>query len=242
MLLPRSHRAVPPTLRSWAEATRRSASSIQPSRTSLARHSCARRGTAPTSGWGTLTVGWSVELAPQNFELALRIAPADTETHRLLAVTHSMSAPSRAAEQLEAALALAPAAVELRFELGVAQQQTGALHEAARTYDALLARQPAHMQAHANRGTTLRDLGRHSEAAAAYATSLRLAPAFAAVYNNLALTLSNDLRRPAEALPLLAAGAALAPTWSDWGVNLGFALQRLRRREEADATLALTLT
>ena len=41
-----------------------------------------------------------MEPARQNFELALRIAPADTETHRLLAVTHSMSGdPAGAAER-----------------------------------------------------------------------------------------------------------------------------------------------
>ena len=44
-----------------------------------------------------------MEPARQNFELALRIAPADTETHRLLAVTHSMSGqPSRTAGEATA--------------------------------------------------------------------------------------------------------------------------------------------
>ena len=37
---------------------------------------------------------------------------------------------------------------------------------------------------------------------------------------------------------MLAAGAALAPAWPDWGVNRGFALQRLRRHAEAATAFA----
>ena len=172
--------------------------------------------------------------ARASFEAALRLAPSHAETYRLLAVTHTMSGEAgRAAEHLEEAVRLAPGAVDPRFDLGVAQQQAGRLLAAVRTYDRLLGTHPRHVNAHSNRGTSLRDLGRHTEAATSYASALRLAPAFAAAYNNLALTLSNDLRQPEAALPLLLAGRALAPGWPDWGVNTGFALQKLRRHGEA---------
>ncbi len=91
----------------------------------------------------------------------------------------------------------------------------------------------------ASRGwQVLKELARPHEAHAAYLGALQLAPGMGAIYNNLAVLATGELRLPELALRHVREGRRLAPSALDWDTPEGLALSQLQRHSEAAAALA----
>lgn len=117
--------------------------------------------------------------------------------------------------------------------LGVYSLQTGELASAHSMLTRALQVNGDDPLAHVHLGVVLQKQGRLDEALVAIRHALRLAPDHAPALNNGAALLSADLKRPAEALPLLEHALRLndndATAWN----GMGYALVELRRYDEA---------
>jgi len=133
----------------------------------------------------------------------------------------------------------APAAtgaeVVAHFNLGVALQSQGRLHDAVACYQKALGLNPNFAEAHNNLGLAQRKLGLLDAAVASYHQALRLNPNFAEAHNNLGNALQNQ-HRFEEALASYHRALQLKPNYAEAHNNLGFALQSQNRLEEALAS------
>jgi len=172
------------------------------------------------------------------FDAASQLAPDFAENLHALAVCHSLLYDWAASERaLQRSIRIRPTLTSVHFDLALAQQQLKKPLDALKHYNAYLAAgndigDLQHVQTLANRASTLADLDRSKEAVRSYEAALKLAPAFPEVYANLAI-LHNSASRPDLALAALAAGRALAPTYSQMHLNHGLTLKQERRYDEA---------
>lgn len=172
------------------------------------------------------------------FDAASQLAPNWSENLHALAVCHSLLNDWVASERaLQRTMKFRPSHTSAHFDLALAQQQLKKPLDALKSYNAYLAAGNAvgdlqHVQALANRASTFADLDRPTEAVRSYEAALKLAPAFPEVYANLAV-LHNSANMPDAALEALAAGRALAPTYSQMHLNHGLTLKQARRYSEA---------
>lgn len=117
--------------------------------------------------------------------------------------------------------------------LGVYSYQTGDLATAQRLINQAIRVRPDDALAHVHLSAVLQKQGQLQEALTAILHALKLAPDHALALNNGAALLSADLKRPAEALPLLEHALRLndadATAWN----AMGYALIELRRYDEA---------
>ena len=135
---------------------------------------------------------------------------------------------------LEKAVARLPDVPVARFNLALALRGAGRLDDALAVYREALRRQPNHGDGWYNQGNAQLDAGREEDAVASYRRALKhLPPARQPrTLNNLASALIL-LLRPAEAEPPLRDALALSPDYPDAHLNLGVALERQGRLDEA---------
>jgi tetratricopeptide (TPR) repeat protein len=117
--------------------------------------------------------------------------------------------------------------------LGVYALQTGDLEAAHNLITQAIRVRGDDARAHVHLSAVLQQQGRLQEALSVIQQALIVAPDLALALNNAAALLSKDLKRPAEALPLLEHALRIdeqdATAWN----GLGYALIELRRHEEA---------
>lgn len=151
------------------------------------------------------------------FEAAVRLAPTFVEARhnlgRLL-----VTVPSRAAEgiaHLEAAVRSDPGRPELRASLGQALLSApGRLAEAVECLEMAVQARPDMAEWQQNLGVGLLRLDRPREASAAFTTALQHAPEMVEAHYGLAVTLSADPARHAEARQHLEALLRLQPDFA----------------------------
>lgn len=155
---------------------------------------------------GQLVLDFDVaELAAQAAPVARRLARAARRSAETLTadqwcdfgVDLEAAAPDEARDAYQRAIALEPAHVAARINLGRLLQETGHPAEAAAEYRAALEAQPRHATAAFNLGTALEDLGRRADAIEAYRRAIDADDAFADAHFNLARLYEQSGKRAA---------------------------------------------
>jgi predicted O-linked N-acetylglucosamine transferase (SPINDLY family) len=124
---------------------------------------------------------------------------------------------------LERALAINPAASEVRLQCGLALFEIGQPEQALQQFDLALERLPGHAQAYNYRGVCLRALGQSALALASFEAATNSDPQFAEAYFNLGST-ALGLADHARALAAFDAAIALQPEYPEALYNRGVAL------------------
>jgi len=155
---------------------------------------------------GQLVLDFEVaELAAHAGPVARRLAkaarraaePLTADQWHDLGVDLEAAAPDEACDAYQRAIALEPAHVAARVNLGRLLQETGRAAEAAAEYRAALEAQPRHATAAFNLGTALEDLGRRAAAIDAYRRAIEADEGFADAHFNIARLYEQAGRRTA---------------------------------------------
>ncbi|MDO9237842.1 MAG: tetratricopeptide repeat protein [Aquabacterium sp.] len=137
-----------------------------------------------------------------------------------------------ALQPLQKAVALSPADVESRNNLGNALRAAGRFDEAVASYRCALDIKPDDCAAHYNLGLALRDVGRLGESVASYRHALTINPGFADGHYNLGISLK-ELGHLEDAVTSYRRALAIKPDFVGALINLGIALKDLGRFDEA---------
>ena len=140
-----------------------------------------------------------------------------------------------AAELLDKACRLAPAAAEGHYNLGVVLMDQGKLSRAAEAFRRALAINPDLIEGHNNLGIVLAAQHKPVEAIACYERVLALRPDFAEGHNNIGAALS-DIGKLDAAIAHYQRALSLVPKYADAHNNLGNALKAQGNGKEALAS------
>lgn len=189
----------------------------------------ARRASEIAPGWPpceallgeTALARGDLDAAKRHFRAAARAQPENAAHRRSLALIYlRLREYGRAAEEIAAAVALAPEDGLLRESLklaccerAIAEAAAGRGADAERLYRQAIALDPGFADAHYNLGNVLFRAGRKDEAIAEYARACELAPRDAEARYNLGIALF-DLGRRAEARAALEEALRLDPAHS----------------------------
>ena len=166
-------------------------------------------------------------------EKALRVAPADAETHYRFG--HALEGLGRNAAALAAyrrARALKPDHPGTLSAGGALLSRGGHADEAIEWLTLAAQHAPGSASSHNNLGNALLAAGLHAEACESFKRALRLKPDFAAAHNNAGIALQH-LGRMEEALAHFHHALALEPGFAAAHANLGSLLLGLGQAQEA---------
>lgn len=178
--------------------------------------------------------------AIEHISRALEIAPGDPEFRWWLAEAYiERRWYAEGAYTLEGLTADYPNDIRYWRRLGYARNYGGLFTGAIEAYERVLAMEPASDEnlrsltsAVLNRGAELQKEGDTEGAKTQYYRAVQLYPRGWRAYNNLAtVALGED--KPEEALEILKVGLELAPFASKLNLNMGIALEKLGRDDEA---------
>jgi predicted O-linked N-acetylglucosamine transferase (SPINDLY family) len=158
---------------------------------------------------------------------------------KILGVSRQMQGKS-ALDAFQRAARLLPGDAEAHYNLGVAQQQSGHVNDAAASFERALEIQPEFAMAHNNLGNARQDLGQLQQAAASYRRALELQADFAEAHNNLG-NVQKRLERLDDAVLSYRQALALQPDFVEAHNNLGAVQQLLGHLDEAEASYRETL-
>ena len=151
-----------------------------------------------------------------------------TRGGRALAAGNSAAA----AEYFRHGLALAPADLSLRHQLGTALSQIGDARGAAEQFEQVIRTAPQYAKAHFSLGVLMEASGRHKEAIDRFSTALKYEPGNIQARVRLAAVLGRS-GRPQEALTQYEEALKMDPTHSDAAFGHAMTLVRLHRYLEA---------
>jgi tetratricopeptide (TPR) repeat protein len=170
--------------------------------------------------------------AAQLLATLLREHPGEAAVHRAQAVwAQATGQPQLALQAMQAAIALAPDAPELQFELGQVSASTGRIDEAIAAFERATTLRPAFVEAWYLLGMTLYGVRRDADALPPLRRAHALAPEHPQILRALAET-EYALEHFAEALTLF---DRLAPAPQDADAGLCLRLSQCRRRLGAPA-------
>jgi Tfp pilus assembly protein PilF len=132
------------------------------------------------------------------------------------------------------------AALQAKFEQGVALHQQGRLAEAERIYREVLQRQPNHSGALHLLGAIALQTEHTERAVELIGKAIALKPDYAEAHYNRGLALL-DLKRPEEALANYDRAIALQPDYAEAHNNRGNALSNLKRPAQALASYDIAI-
>lgn len=165
-------------------------------------------------------------------ERAVQLSPASSAVHNNLGGdAHALGRFEEALSHYDTALRLEPRSADALRNRGATLLQLGRLDEAARSIEASLEIEPGSAAAHHSLGTVLLRARRPQDAIDRFNEALRLDPAHAEARNNLGMALEMTGRLP-EAAEQYAEAARIRPAAITLD-NLGYALLRMGRRDEA---------
>ncbi|MGJ3259735.1 MAG: tetratricopeptide repeat protein [Rhodospirillales bacterium] len=171
------------------------------------------------------------------YRTILRQEPDHAEVRQLLGLLlHQRGDSGHAIGELEAAVLLAPAVAQFRFNLGLVQTAAGVFENAARTFETLIAQgedSPAAANAYA---VALKGAGRPADAETVLERLTQSHPSFADAHFNLGNLRLADGRLSAAA-SCYETALDLAPKKTEIVRNLAAALQGLGNLERAETLL-----
>ncbi len=155
--------------------------------------------------------------------------PSHSDALHLLGVLACQNAEhARAADLMTQAIAIAPQQADYHYNLGIALQALGRLHDAVASYDRAIALQARYANAHTNRGNALHALGQFDAALASHQQALALDPADAACHSNCGNALQG-LGQFDAAVACYDLALSCDPGLVDAHVNRGNALKALHQ-------------
>jgi protein O-mannosyl-transferase len=197
-----------------------------------------------------------MRLAIDYFQKAVRYDPENVEAYNGLGVALGAAASEAQSQSNEAvaqkyrieaaqtfsnALALVPANLELRLNLGNVLADQGRNREAINVYNEVLKRNPTNDVAHYDLATTFSEMGQSDDAIREFTETVRLNPQHGMAQNNLGMLLL-DAGKVDDARQHLEKAAQLCPATASVQYNLGSALLKLGQKDEAKAALTRAVT
>lgn len=176
----------------------------------------------------------ALALAPETATLHTNLGSALQEWAKLRHDTGVLPLLDRAILAHLAALALDPALIAARSNLGLALLARGRIEEAAQAFEQAIAQAPDLASLHSNYGQCLADLKRLDEAEAACRQAIVLSPDMPEAWSTLG-SVHVGQRRHADAEAAFRRALELRPAMPGAWCNLGVVLFREHRNEEADA-------
>ena len=174
-----------------------------------------------------------LEEAASNFQRAVELRPADTETRNDLGVVLGrLGRRDEAEASYREAIRLRPAFADAHNNLGNLLRNRGRHDEAIACFREALRLRPGYPEAHNNLAIALRAQGKYDEAIANYQIALALRPTYAEAHNNLGFALAHR-GKPDAAIMCYQQAARLKPNYFEANHNLGNALSEQGRCDEA---------
>jgi serine/threonine protein kinase/tetratricopeptide (TPR) repeat protein len=173
--------------------------------------------------------------AQEELQRVLAAEPSNDDAHRLLAGIHVRRTEwDLAVQELQRAIALRPNYWRNHSDLGLANYRAGRLADAERAYQRVTELQPDSARGFHNLGTVQQSAGKLPEAIVSYEQANRIRPA-ASTYSNLGTVLfwQGEYSKAADAYQQ---AVKLAPNQPDLHANLGDALTKLGRQDDAVAS------
>jgi len=170
--------------------------------------------------------------AQEELQRVLAVEPSNDDAHRLLGGIYARRAEwDLAVQELQRAIALRPNYWRNHSDLGLASYRAGRLADAERAYQRVTELQPDSARGFHNLGTVQQSAGKLPAAIASYEHANRIRPA-ATTYSNLGTVLfwQGEYSRAADAYQH---AIGLSPNQPDLHANLGDALTKLGRRDDA---------